>query len=59
MAFNFLDAVGAYFGHEMISRASSYLGETDTVLKKGLDVVIPASLAAIINKVQPAIRSPS
>jgi hypothetical protein len=52
MAFNILDAVRAYFGNEMISKASNYLGETDSMLKKGLDTAIPASLAAIINKAQ-------
>ena len=31
MAFNILDAVRAYFGNEMISKASNYLGETDSM----------------------------
>jgi len=52
MAFNFLDAVKSYFGDEMISRASNYLGESDDLLRRGLNVVIPASLAGIVNKVQ-------
>ena len=49
MAFNFLDAVKSYFGDEMVSRASNYLGESDDLLRKGLNVVIPSSRNITIN----------
>ena len=52
MSFNFLEAVKGCFDHEMISKAANYLGEDDALLKKGLDAIIPASLAGIVNRVQ-------
>ena len=52
MAFNFLETVKGFFGNEMIGRAATYLGENEVVLRKGLDAIIPASLAGIVNRVQ-------
>lgn len=50
MSLNLLDLVKGYFTNDMISKASGYLGESDATVRKGLDAVIPSTLAGIINK---------
>jgi outer membrane protein OmpA-like peptidoglycan-associated protein len=52
MSFNLSDAVKGYFTNELIGQAAGYLGESDSVLKKGLDTVIPVSLAGLVNKAE-------
>jgi outer membrane protein OmpA-like peptidoglycan-associated protein len=50
MSWNLLDAVKGQFTNELLSKASSYLGESDAALQKGLDTVIPVALAGIAKK---------
>jgi len=52
MSFNFLDAVKGQFTNELLSKASSYLGESDATVQKGLDTVIPVALAGIVKKAE-------
>jgi outer membrane protein OmpA-like peptidoglycan-associated protein len=52
MSWNFLDLVKGQFGSELISQASSFLGESESGVSKGLDAVIPAALSGIIKKVE-------
>lgn len=57
MSFNFLDAVKNYFDGDMVSKAASYLGESTGGIQKGLEAIIPVSLAGIINKAQSSPES--
>jgi outer membrane protein OmpA-like peptidoglycan-associated protein len=52
MSWNFLDLVKGQFSSELISQASSFLGESEAGISKGLDAVIPAALSGIIKKVE-------
>ncbi len=52
MSWNFLDAVKGQFTNELLSKAASYLGESDTTVQKGLDTVIPVALAGIVKKAE-------
>ena len=52
MSWNFLDAVKGQFTNELIGKAASYLGESDAVVSKGLDAIIPTALAGIVNKAE-------
>jgi outer membrane protein OmpA-like peptidoglycan-associated protein len=52
MSWNFLDLVKEQFSSELIGQASSFLGESETSVSKGLDAVIPAALSGIIKKVE-------
>ncbi|WP_336515025.1 OmpA family protein [Pollutibacter soli] len=52
MSFNLLDTVKGFFNNEMVSKAAGYLGESEGTIKKGLDAVIPVSLAGIIQKAE-------
>jgi outer membrane protein OmpA-like peptidoglycan-associated protein len=52
MSWNFLDAVKGYFSDELVSKAVSYLGESESVVKKGLNTVIPVTLAGIAKKAE-------
>jgi outer membrane protein OmpA-like peptidoglycan-associated protein len=51
MSWNLLDLVKGQFSSDLISQASSFLGESETGISKGLDAVIPAALSGIIKKV--------
>ncbi|HET6996568.1 MAG TPA: OmpA family protein [Chitinophagaceae bacterium] len=57
MNFNFLDAVKSFFNNDLISKAASYLGESELGIKRALNAIIPVSLAGIINKAQSAPES--
>jgi outer membrane protein OmpA-like peptidoglycan-associated protein len=57
MNFNFLDAVKGVFSNDLVSKAAGFLGESESGIKRGLDAVIPVSLAGIINKAQSAPES--
>lgn len=57
MSFNFLDAVKNYFDGDMVSKAAGYLGESTGGIQKGLEAIIPVSLAGIINKAQSSPES--
>jgi outer membrane protein OmpA-like peptidoglycan-associated protein len=52
MSFNFLDAVKGQFTNELIGKAASYLGESESSVSKGLDAVIPTALAGIVKKAE-------
>lgn len=52
MSFNLLDIVKGFFSNDMVSKAAGYLGESEGTIKKGLDAVIPVSLAGIIQKAE-------
>jgi outer membrane protein OmpA-like peptidoglycan-associated protein len=51
MSFNLLDLVKGQFSSELVSQASSFLGESESSVSKGLDAVIPAALSGILKKV--------
>ena len=57
MAFNFVDSVKGYFSNDLVNKAASFLGESETSIKKGLDAIIPVSLAGIVNKAQSSPES--
>lgn len=50
MSFNLLDTVKGLVTPELISSASSLLGENSTGVTKALDVAVPALLSGIVNK---------
>ena len=52
MSFNLLDLVKGQFSSELVSQASSFLGESESSVAKGLDAVIPAALSGIVKKVE-------
>jgi outer membrane protein OmpA-like peptidoglycan-associated protein len=52
MSFNLLDLVKGQFSAELLSQASSFLGEPESNVSKGLDAVIPAALSGILKKVE-------
>jgi hypothetical protein len=52
MSWNFLDAVKGQFTNELIGKAASYLGESESLVSKGLDAVIPTALAGIVKKAE-------
>lgn len=52
MSFNLLDLVKGQFGSELISQASSFLGESESSVSKGLDAVIPAALSGMLKKAE-------
>jgi outer membrane protein OmpA-like peptidoglycan-associated protein len=52
MSFNFLDAVKGHFTKELVGQAASYLGESESLVSKGLDAVIPTALAGIVRKAE-------
>jgi outer membrane protein OmpA-like peptidoglycan-associated protein len=52
MAWSFLDTVNKYFSQSLISQASSYLGESEATVRRGVDLVIPVTLAGIVKKAE-------
>jgi outer membrane protein OmpA-like peptidoglycan-associated protein len=52
MSFNLLDAVKGYLSNEVMSGAAQYLGENPAVLQKGLEVIAPASILGITDKLK-------
>ena len=52
MSFDLLDAVRGQFTRELVGKAASYLGESESMVSKGLDAVIPAALAGILKKAE-------
>ena len=49
-----LDSVRAAFGGDVIRKASAYLGDPEVDVRRNLDVIIPVTLAAIVNKAETA-----
>jgi outer membrane protein OmpA-like peptidoglycan-associated protein len=52
MAFNLLDTVKSYLPADIISKAAGYLGESESSIARGVDAVVPLSLAGIIQKAE-------
>jgi hypothetical protein len=52
MNFDFLDAVKGLFNNDLISKAASYLDESELGIKRALNAIIPVSIAGIINRAQ-------
>ncbi|HLO80319.1 MAG TPA: OmpA family protein [Chitinophagaceae bacterium] len=52
MSWNLLDLVKGQFSSELINQASSFLGESDVNLSKGLNAIIPAALSGIVKKAE-------
>lgn len=50
MSFNLLDTVKGFVTPELISSASSLLGENSAGVTKAMDVAVPALLSGIVNK---------
>ena len=49
-----LESVRAAFGGEAIRKASGFLGDPEVDIRRNLDVIIPVTLAAIVNKAETA-----
>lgn len=52
MTFNILDAVKGFLTPDMIGKAASYLGESDTSIGKAVGGLIPTALAGITQKAE-------
>jgi outer membrane protein OmpA-like peptidoglycan-associated protein len=50
MSFNLLDAVKGYFSSDLISKASSFLGESEGGVTKALGGIVPSVLGGLLNK---------
>ncbi len=50
MAFNLIDTVKGYLTPDLISKASSYLGESESGVSKALSGIVPAALSGFISK---------
>jgi outer membrane protein OmpA-like peptidoglycan-associated protein len=50
MAFNLVDSVKSLFGSDLISKASSMLGEDESKVKNAMGGIIPSILTGILNK---------
>lgn len=50
MSFNLVDAAKGLFPNELIGRASSYLGESETGISKALSGIIPSVLGGMADK---------
>lgn len=52
MSLDLLGLVKGYFNDDMISKASSFLGEDGAAVQKGLSAMIPASIAGMVSKAE-------
>lgn len=50
MAFNFISVIQRYLPADVISQAADYYGEQPAAVQKGVDAVIPLSLAGILQQ---------
>ncbi len=50
MSFNLIDAAKGLFTNEIVSRASSTLGESESGISKAMSALIPTVLSGVINK---------
>ena len=50
MSFNLLDAAKSLFSHELINKASAYLGESENAVHKGINAIIPTILGGLADK---------
>lgn len=51
MSFNLIDAAKGLFTSEMVSKASSYLGESESGVAKAISGILPSVLGGLVNKV--------
>ena len=51
MSFNLIDAAKNLFTNELVSKASSFLGESETGVSKAISGVVPTVLSTLLNKV--------
>jgi hypothetical protein len=49
-----LESVRAAFSGDAIRKASGFLGDPEVDVRRNLDVIIPVTLAAIVNKAETA-----
>jgi outer membrane protein OmpA-like peptidoglycan-associated protein len=49
-----MDAVRAGFSPEVVRRASAFLGDPESSVRKSLDTIIPVTLAAVVNRAESA-----
>ena len=57
MAFNLLDAVKSYFTTDLVQKAASFNGETESAVSNALKVAVPVSLAGILHKAESSPES--
>lgn len=50
MSFNLIDAAKGLFTNELVSKASSFLGESETGVSKAMSGIIPTVLSGLISK---------
>jgi OmpA-OmpF porin, OOP family len=50
MSFNLLDIVKGYFGNDLISKASSFLGESEGGVAKAVSGIVPSILGGLLSK---------
>ncbi|MGB4769936.1 MAG: OmpA family protein [Chitinophagaceae bacterium] len=52
MSLDLLGLVKGYFNNDLIDKAASFLGEDKSLVSKGIDSIVPASLLGIIGKAE-------
>jgi outer membrane protein OmpA-like peptidoglycan-associated protein len=50
MSFNLIDSAKSLFTNEMVSKASSYLGESESGVAKAISGILPSVLGGLVNK---------
>lgn len=50
MSFNLIDAAKGLFTSELVSKASSFLGESETGVSKAISGIVPTVLSGLVNK---------
>lgn len=50
MSFNLIDSVKGLFGNDLIGRASSLLGESDSNVQRAVNGIVPSVFAGVLNK---------
>jgi outer membrane protein OmpA-like peptidoglycan-associated protein len=50
MSFNLIDSAKGLFTNEMVSKASSYLGESESGVAKAISGILPSVLGGLVNK---------
>ncbi len=52
MSINMINSLNSYFSDELVGKAAEFLGENESIIRKGLNAVIPVSLAGIVKKAE-------
>lgn len=50
MSFNLIDAAKGLFTSELVGKASSFLGESETGVSKAISGIVPALFSGLLNK---------